>query len=93
MVYYQWDWGDGSTSQWLGPYNSGVEIETKHTWEDRGDYEVKVRAKDTNGLISDWSDPLPISMPKGKMSLFPEFHSFIEWIIDLFPFLEFLDIW
>ena len=24
LAYYMWDWGDGTTSGWLGPFNSGV---------------------------------------------------------------------
>jgi len=24
-IYYMWDWGDGTFSEWLGPYNSGEE--------------------------------------------------------------------
>ncbi len=65
-VYYLFDWGDGSASSWVGPFNSGEQIEASHTWIDKGDFEIKVKAKDINGAESDWSDPLQINMPKQK---------------------------
>jgi len=63
QVFYQWDWGDGTTSTWLGPYNSGTTINTTHTWG-KGSYSIKVKAKDSNGAESAWSDPLTVTMPK-----------------------------
>jgi len=63
QVFYWFDWADGTNSGWLGPYNSGVTCEAKHTWTAKNNYNIKVKAKDTNGAESDWSDPLPITMP------------------------------
>jgi len=67
QLFYQWDWGDGSFSQWLGPYNSGEEISASHSWSE-GSYNIKVKSKDIHNEESNWSDPLPISMPKNKQS-------------------------
>ena len=64
-IFYMFDWGDTS-SGWLGPYESGIICEAIHTWTEKGSYEIKVKAKDINGLVSDWSDPLEVSMPKSK---------------------------
>jgi len=66
-VYYWFDWDDGTNSGWLGPYASGEQCSTKHSWNEQGNYEVKVRAKDVNGIVSEWSDPLAVSMPKSKL--------------------------
>jgi len=66
-IYYYFDWDDGTNSGWLGTYESGEECSTTHSWNRQGDYEVKVRAKDVNGVISAWSDPLVVSMPKNKV--------------------------
>ena len=66
QVYYWFDWGDGTNSGWLGPYNSGQTVSASHTWSEKGSYNIKVKAKDTNDAESDWSDPLPITMPKSK---------------------------
>ena len=62
-IFYLFDWGDGTNSGWLGPYNSGETVEASHSWSEKGEYSIKVKAKDVNGLESEWSDPLVISMP------------------------------
>jgi len=87
QVRYEWDWGDGTTSGWVGPYDSDVTVEAKNTWGEEGAYEIKVRAKDTSGLISDWSDPLPISMPYNKRSI-SLFAQILERLMERFPLLE-----
>ncbi|HEC89472.1 MAG TPA: PKD domain-containing protein, partial [Thermoplasmatales archaeon] len=58
QVYYWWDWGDGTNSGWLGPYYSGEVIEASHVWNEPGVYEIKVKAKDGYGHVSDWSPSL-----------------------------------
>jgi len=63
MIYYLFDWGDGTHSGWLGPYNSDEVVEASHTWDKLGYFGVKVKAKDVHGIQSDWSDPLPVSIP------------------------------
>ncbi len=80
QVYYLWDWGDGNTSGWLGPYNSGEECNTFHTWTSKGNYEIKVKTKDIYGKESVWSDPLPISMPYSYTPL----QQFFEWLFQRF---------
>ena len=69
-VYYRFDWGDETYSNWLGPYESGETCDDgKKTWDSRGNYQVRVQAKDTNGKLSEWSDPLPIIMAKNNALL------------------------
>jgi hypothetical protein len=63
QIFYLFDWGDGSISEWIGPYNSGATCEAEHTWTVKGNYNIKVKAKDSNGAESSWSDPLSITMP------------------------------
>jgi len=86
QVYYQFDWGDGSSSEWIGPFNSGTSVSASHSYIRKGNYAVQVRAKDTNGAISEYSDPLAIIMPKGK-SLVPHFYlqEIVEQLLDRFP--------
>lgn len=55
QVYYQWDWGDGNISGWLGPYAFGERIVTTYHWTRNGSYDIKVRAKDINGSEGAWS--------------------------------------
>ena len=71
-LYYLFDWGDGTYSGWVGPYNSGQTASASHTWTTQGDYQIKVRAKDEHGVQSDWSEPLGVAMPKTMTrSIFP----------------------
>ena len=87
QVFYWWDWGDGSNSGWLGPFESGDTAEASHTWENRGDYSIKVKAKDINDFESEWSDPLPISMPRNKPYTNPLFLRIREWLTERFPLI------
>jgi len=57
QVFYLFDWDDGTTSDWLGPYDSGVTIEAMHSWLGLGSYLVKVKARDINSANSEWSNP------------------------------------
>jgi len=54
-VYYMFDWGDGSTSDWIGPVGSGNPANAIHQWAAAGTYDVKAKAKDIAGGESDWS--------------------------------------
>lgn len=59
QVYYLWSWGD-SISDWLGPFDSDASAEAVHQWSASGDYTVKVKAKDSAGIESGWSDPITV---------------------------------
>ncbi|MBN1860507.1 MAG: PKD domain-containing protein [Candidatus Thermoplasmatota archaeon] len=63
-VYYQWDFED-EVSEWFGPYPSGQSVETVHAWMAPGEYQVKVKAKDSNGQESAWSDAMTIAIIAG----------------------------
>jgi len=68
-IFYMVDWGDGSTSEWLGPYHSGKEVTAMHTWVLPGTYMVRVRAKDIHDAISDWSDPLLVEILEPSLTI------------------------
>lgn len=61
-LFYKFDWDDGITSQWLGPYDSGETISTGHIWNDAGTFDIKVKAKDLAGSESDWSNTKTVIM-------------------------------
>jgi hypothetical protein len=61
------DWGDNTTSDWLGPYTSGDIVSEVHSWSDVGVYDIKVIAKDINGSESGWSEPLSINIVQGPL--------------------------
>jgi hypothetical protein len=56
-LYYQWDWGDGTFSRWLGRYESGAISEVTHSWHGEGTYNIRVRCMNTKGYRSEWSRP------------------------------------
>jgi len=88
QLYYLFDWGDGKFSGWVGLYNSGQTAEASHKWSGKGNYEIRVKAKDDHGVQSDWSDPLPISMPKNKQLINHPFFEFLEKFLRSFPILR-----
>ncbi len=82
QISYFFDWGDGTNSGWLGPYSSGEVATAKHIWDSNGYYNIKVKAKDTKGLESEWSEPLLVNIQKSRFS------SIISILLDRFPLLE-----
>jgi hypothetical protein len=64
-VYYYVDWGDDTNSGWMGPYQSGEEATIKNKWTSAGQYGIKARARDTNYVASDWSDPFSVNILEG----------------------------
>lgn len=52
--------GDDTDQCWHGPYNSGDNYSREHTWNQQGNYNIKVKARDNHWGISEWSDPFPI---------------------------------
>ena len=70
-IYYMFDWGDGNFSEWLGPYPSGQTMDTSYAWAELGEYEVRVKARDIWGVMSDWSDPALLSIVKNKLPTNP----------------------
>ncbi|MBN1861799.1 MAG: hypothetical protein JW840_10110 [Candidatus Thermoplasmatota archaeon] len=81
-VSYMFDWGDGTFSSWVGPVNSGVPASAKKTWTVKGTYSIKVVSKDEHGVLSEWSDPLPVTMP---LAYEPPFLRLLEKLFEWFP--------
>jgi subtilisin family serine protease len=86
-LWYQWDWGDGNRSEWLGPYESGSFCEASYRWYQHANFSVKVKVKDAQGGESYWSNGIMFSTLKNKR--IGQFSSCIEWLIDLFNFFYF----
>ncbi len=61
QVKYIFDWGDGTTSE-TGFVDSGRNVGLSHSCSAEGVYYVKVRAEDTYGASSGWSEALKITM-------------------------------
>ncbi len=56
-IAYQFDWGTEIDSNWSDFTNSGDTITVTHLWQDTGNYNIRVRARDIKDKISRWSDP------------------------------------
>ena len=63
-MYYQWDWGEYRGPWYLFPRDSGVTVYRPHTWLTPGVHKIKVRVQDINGHVSDWSDPLTVTVKR-----------------------------
>lgn len=68
-VYYWFDWGDNTNSGWRGPYNSGDTGSASHIWNSPGTYYVEVKAKDIHDAESISSNPLPVHITPGSVSV------------------------
>jgi parallel beta-helix repeat protein len=80
-IYYYIDWGDNTTSGWIGPYASGRAVIQSHYWMKKGEYTLKAKARDSNGNESGWGT-LQVTMP---LSYNPPHFRFIEWLFERFP--------
>jgi YVTN family beta-propeller protein len=55
QVQYQFDWGDGTQSDWSSLVPSGTPVQMTYAWSTASTYNVKARAKDEHGSTSAWS--------------------------------------
>jgi hypothetical protein len=65
-LFCKWDWGDGNTSDWLGPYPSNETITMIHAWLKIGSYGFRVKLKDLYGHESIWSETQIITVGEPK---------------------------
>jgi agmatine deiminase len=80
-VLFLWDWGDNTTSDWLGPSTSGAVVNASHSWQKKGTYSIRVKAKDIYGLESNWSESFPVTMPLGCQYSWP----LLDYLQEHFP--------
>jgi hypothetical protein len=65
-IFYMFDWGDDTVSNWLGPFPPGEDVTISNSWDYAGDFSIRVKAKDDNGSgETDWSPPLSIDIVGG----------------------------
>ncbi len=65
QVSYQFDWDDGSKSQWSSFMDGGVPFADTHSYANLGSRAIKVRAKNSK-RASGWSAPLNINVVPGE---------------------------
>lgn len=85
-LYYYIEWGDGQYEEWIGPFVSGESIKLNHTWDKKGNFEIRAKVKNTQDIEGPWG-VLKVTMPKNQR-VFPlqwlEFFPIIQLIINFF---------
>ena len=59
---YFFDWGDGSHSGWIGPYEEGIECKYSYQWKKIGTYKIRVKSKDEQNRESSWSNIINLTI-------------------------------
>jgi len=83
LLSYCFSWGEENVTltEWM---NSGDTVSASYSWSERGKYKVRVRARDECGFVSDWSDPLSVTMPRNKNRII-NFNSLFLRLFEQFP--------
>jgi hypothetical protein len=82
-IFYLVDWGDGTTSSWLGPHYPCEPVYVCHEYR-KGSYSIRAKVKDIYGFESDWSDLLQVEIPRFRVG----YHPFLLRVFELFPLVE-----
>ena len=82
LVWYYVDWGDDLNTGWFGPYGSGEQITRSHTWNFRGIYTIRCKARDPYGDEGPWGE-LVVRMPRVRIV-----NSWLLWFLEQFPILS-----
>ena len=59
-IFYYIDWGDGTSEEWLGPFNSSEEITLTHSWISNGEFIIRAKARNEKHFESEWTDPFEL---------------------------------
>jgi len=74
-----WNWGDGTFTDWQGPYPDGKKVCANHSWGKKGVYTIGAKIKDEYGAESSWGY-LEVTIPKSNNAIFS------RWL-NLFPLM------
>ncbi|KYK26684.1 hypothetical protein AYK20_08730 [Thermoplasmatales archaeon SG8-52-1] len=80
-VYFYIKWDDGYLEIWDGPHTSGTDVDFAHTYTKEETFTIEAKAKDTEGLESDWAE-FTVTMPRNKA-----IHYVFFRLLDNFPCL------
>ncbi|KYK20776.1 hypothetical protein AYK24_03570 [Thermoplasmatales archaeon SG8-52-4] len=71
-----WNWGDGTSTEWGGPYESGTEVWYSHIWNEKGTYTISVTIKDFHGeTVTAYKE---VIMLRNKLMKNPFLYNFFE---------------
>jgi len=81
QIYFSVEWGDNTSTGWLGPHDSGYTLTLTHQWSVKGTYAIRAKVKDIHGLESEWTT-YQVTMPKNVgINNYP----FLHWLFEQFP--------
>ena len=86
-IWYYIDWGNGDIEEWIGPHNSGDEVNVNHMWYGKQTYTIKVKARNTYLSESSWGS-MDVSVPRVKFFRTPLIVDLLRDYLELFPFLK-----
>ena len=88
-LYIKWNWGDGNSSDILGPITSGSEVYGSHIWNTKGSYKISVNIEDEHGLsVNAYKD---VTIPRNKImqrSIHQLIIEFLSRISNYYPILK-----
>ena len=82
-IYYYIEWGDNTSTGWIGLFTSGENATVNHTWDEKGTYTIKAKAKDIYGAESNWTE-FVVTMSRDKATN----NMLLLRILERFPLLE-----
>lgn len=85
-MYINWNWDDGNTTDWLGPYESGQEICETHIWDEKETYTIEVTVKDEHG--AEEKANLEVTIPRNRSLQYQVLHNFIEKLLHRYSILK-----
>jgi hypothetical protein len=62
QLFFKWEWAEGVSGDWLGPYDCSAGVTADHAWAETGEYQVRCLSKDIYDGESAWSEPLAVSV-------------------------------
>ncbi len=68
-LFYFIDWGDNTTTGWIGLFLPGAVVHQEHVWSDKGSYIIKGKAKDRHGAESNWSEPFEMTIMAPELTV------------------------
>jgi hypothetical protein len=83
-VFYYVEWGDDTSSGWVGPNQSSQPCILSHTWDDKGTYIIRAKAKDMYNTESEWGTFI-IKMPTSHTQMTDLFLHVFEQLFERFP--------
>jgi len=86
-IFVFWDWGDGTNSDWIGPFENGEEICEENIWNKKGNFIIKAKLKDEYGSESGWGY-FEISIPRFKRSSILFLQTMIKQYFSSFPLIN-----